>query len=193
LFFLLTATGRRTSFYGYWWLAWTWKNLMFACPGCNRSGKNDEFPLDAGSTALVPELTPPGRESSVLIDPAAEDPVPHIQFRPVLQNGKRKWVPVPRNGSVRGLRTIEVLRLDRPDLLDLYEDHVEQYVTPALTRVRTAITTGIAAQVQAEWQSQIIPLISPLRPYTALSHDVVDLEIGRRDRRRWQLHLRRWR
>jgi len=177
--------------HGYWWLAWTWTNLLFACPGCNRGEKNDLFPLDAGSTALIAEQIPPGTEIALLIDPAAEDPLPHLQFRPVINNGRRKWIPFPRNGSVRGLHTIAVLELDRPDLLDLYEDHVNQYVLPALGLVRAAMATGVIATVQAEWQSHVLHLLSPSRPHTALSYDVVDQEIGRRDRRIWGLHLPR--
>jgi hypothetical protein len=27
----------------YWWLAWTWENLLFACVDCNREHKRDRF------------------------------------------------------------------------------------------------------------------------------------------------------
>jgi uncharacterized protein (TIGR02646 family) len=188
-----TRADRGAAFptHGYWWLAWTWANLLFACPGCNRSGKNDQFPLDGSSTALMAEQHPPGAEHPLLINPSAENPIPHIQYRPFLKNGKRQWTPMPRKGSLRGLQTITILRLDRPDLLDLYEDHVNQYVTPALNQVRTAITTGVPAAVRAEWQSHILPLLSRRRPHTALSYDVVDQEIPLRERRRWGLRLPR--
>lgn len=29
----------------YWWLAWTWENLLFSCMDCNREHKGEEFPL----------------------------------------------------------------------------------------------------------------------------------------------------
>jgi uncharacterized protein (TIGR02646 family) len=27
----------------YWWLAWTWENILFACIDCNREHKRDLF------------------------------------------------------------------------------------------------------------------------------------------------------
>src|SRR5438094_4472024 len=48
--------------HGYGWLAWAWKNLMFACQACNRSHKRDQFPLDTGSGVLVAEQQLPGAE-----------------------------------------------------------------------------------------------------------------------------------
>jgi uncharacterized protein (TIGR02646 family) len=177
--------------HGYWWLAWTWANLMFACPACNRSWKNDEFPLAPGSTALIAEQVPPGHETPHLIDPAAENPIPHIQFRPVTKNGKRQWIPFARNGSVRGAATIRVLKLDRPDLLDLYETHANDHVLPVVTAVQTAMAGGVPATVQTAWTDRVLPLLGPTRPYAALSFDIVDREVGRSLRRRWQLHLRR--
>jgi len=74
---------------GYWWLAWTWSNLLFSCNNCNRPnrdvdgrlvGKGDRFPLAEGSIPLVAELAAPGRELPLLLDPAARDidPIDHI-------------------------------------------------------------------------------------------------------------------
>jgi uncharacterized protein (TIGR02646 family) len=177
--------------HGYWWLAWTWPNLLFACPGCNRSGENDEFPLAAGNMALIPEEAPPRLETPLLLDPAAEDPIPHIQFRPVTKNGKRQWIPFPRNGSARGAATIQVLRLDRPDLLDLYENHANDHVLPAVTIVRNAIATGVKATVQSEWDHHVVPLVRPTRPYVALAYDIVDFEVPLGIRRQWGLRLAR--
>jgi uncharacterized protein (TIGR02646 family) len=177
--------------HGYWWLAWTWSNLLFACPACNRSGKNDDFPLAAGNAVLIAEQAPPGRETPLLMDPAAENPIPHIQFRPVTMNGKRRWIPFARNGSVRGATTIRVLNLDRPDLLELYETHANDHVLPAITAVRTAIAGGVQSTVQEVWADRVLPLLTPTRPYVALSFDIVAFEVGLGLRRRWHLHLPR--
>src|SRR4051812_28631461 len=37
--------------HGYWWLTWTWKNLLLACSGCNGS-KLDHFPLSPTGRVL---------------------------------------------------------------------------------------------------------------------------------------------
>lgn len=67
----------------YWWLAWTWENLLFACIECNREYKKDQFPLVDETTRLTPEAAPPGDESPLLIDPYApeDDPRVDIVFR----------------------------------------------------------------------------------------------------------------
>lgn len=37
----------------YWWLTWTWENLLFACTTCNGpANKGNDFPLVAGSPPL---------------------------------------------------------------------------------------------------------------------------------------------
>jgi hypothetical protein len=165
--------------------------MLFACPACNRSGKNDDFPLTPGDTALAAEQAPPGQERPILLDPAGEDPIPHIQFRPVTKNGKQLWVPFARNGSQRGATTIRVLKLDRPDLLDLYETHANDHVLPAVKAVRDAINGGVQVTVRTAWGDRVLPLLVSTRPYVALSHDIVAFEIGLGERRRWRLRLPR--
>lgn len=76
---------------GYWWLTWTWENLLFSCVRCNHT-KGSAFPLLQGSSALEAEQAPPGAERPELIDPALEDPREHIQFRPFGEH----WLPRPR-------------------------------------------------------------------------------------------------
>jgi hypothetical protein len=41
----------------YWWLTWSWDNLLFSCMDCNREHKRDQFPLAAsGSRPNSPRL-----------------------------------------------------------------------------------------------------------------------------------------
>lgn len=89
---------------GYWWLTWTWENLLFSCIRCN-AAKGSDFPLLEGSTALVPGQDPPAAEQPALIDPAEDDPREHVQFR---RYGEH-WIPGPRTS--RGalmLRTVDL-------------------------------------------------------------------------------------
>lgn len=73
-----------TQTHGYGWLAFTWENLLFSCPNCNRGkAKADRFPLAGGSTALLAEQQPPGQELPLLLDPATESGARHIQFEEV--------------------------------------------------------------------------------------------------------------
>ncbi len=64
----------------YWWLAWTWENLLFACGRCNTTFKRNQFPLVPGTPPL-PELSVAlDDERPLLIDPARVNPREHIRF-----------------------------------------------------------------------------------------------------------------
>jgi 5-methylcytosine-specific restriction endonuclease McrA len=174
--------------YGYWWLAWTWENLLFSCPLCNRTYKNDQFPLEVGSAVMLPEDPLPGPEQAILIDPRREDPVDHIHFRPF--DHERRWIPMPRNGSQRGLTTINVLALDRPELLDFYERHVRDLVVPAVNATKDAMALG-PAQAQDAWTSRVLPLFKPHREFHGLTFDAIEHLIPRSIRDPFGLNLPR--
>lgn len=160
--------------HGYWWLAFTWQNLLFSCPGCNRGrAKGIQFPLAPGSIALdaLVEEQPPGRELPLLIDPALECGVDHIEFK--LSQHEKSWRPVARNRSEKGDRTIAVCRLDREDLLEVYAAHVESNVLPAVDAAREALRSGDKRAVHRAlwWADQ--RLLRPNQPYVGLSYDAL--------------------
>lgn len=136
--------------HGYWWLAFTWENLLFACPSCNRTGKNDLFPLAAGSVALAPGRPPPGREIPLLIDPSVENGVEHIElvFSVMASSlkargaGRKHWWPRARAGSDKGDWTIRVCRLDAGEFVELYDAHVNTFVRPIADDLQGAISRG---------------------------------------------------
>lgn len=171
---------------GYWWLAWTWENLLFSCPGCNRSGKNDVFPLEAGSVPLVAEEQPPGKELPTIIDPCGEDPVESIQF---VFDGSH-WQPVGRNGSRRGQRTVEILKLGRADLLTLYDTHVNDHVKPRTDATHEAIARQDVERIRSEWR-RVCGLLSPRMPFIALSFDAIAHFVPADVRMQWGLDLPR--
>ncbi|MFI5458371.1 MAG: hypothetical protein ACHRXM_23320 [Isosphaerales bacterium] len=140
---------------------------------------------------LVAEQRPPGAERPLLIDPAGEDPIGHIKFTFFPGLPQRRWRPLPRDGSQRGDRTIRTLGLDRPELLDLYERHVTDYVTPVLSRLNAAILADDGATVRSIWTNEVVGWLNPRRPFTALSYDVFDHYVPYALRRRWRLALPR--
>lgn len=176
------------STHGYWWLAWTWSNLMFSCPACNRSGKNDLFPLAPGSVALVAEEAPPLQEQPLLIDPAAESARSHIQYQPITKHGRPMWIPVGR--TVRGRKTVVDLGLIRDELMELFESHANNFVMPVVERIQVAITVGNVGTIQQVWHEQAAPLVLPLRPYSMLSFDILDHHFPRSVRKRFGLELK---
>ncbi len=173
--------------YGYWWLAWTWENLLFACPGCNRSKKKDRFPLAVGSRALAPEEAPPGPERPLLIDPAAESGIERIQFRRDLPGIEGQWVPTSRDGSLRGRMTIEVLDLGRDELLDLYREHLKRLM-PIIKDVERAIASDDDDKVLEAWQRALREL-RPHNEFRGLTYDVFDQFFPEDIRAGWNLRL----
>jgi uncharacterized protein (TIGR02646 family) len=179
--------------HGYWWLTWTWENLLFSCRNCNQApAKFDKFPLAEGSKALLAGQLPPGQERPMLIDPATESGIEHIQFvrMPHGPATAGKWYPRPRNGSRRGATTIKVCMLDRPDLLDLYGNHVEQHVMPIVEDIRTATQGGSSSDVQRQWARARVRLLNPAQLYVGLSYDALDHFIPSVVRKKHQLELR---
>ena len=97
----------KLNYPGYYWLTYSWDNLMFSCERCNRSYKRNQFPLQIEGTRKLfhdhPNLL--ANEDHLLINPNSEDPGMHIIFL--------KETPYPINGSIRGAKTIEAFKLDR--------------------------------------------------------------------------------
>jgi uncharacterized protein (TIGR02646 family) len=175
--------------HGYWWLAWSWDNLLFACPPYNRSHKRDRFPLAQGSAALQPEEEPPGNEQPLLIDPGGEDPLADIEFYEEALPQRRRWLPRGRAGSHRGGETIRVLRLERPALIDAYTRHVQVNILPHLGRIRAQLMLKNRALLESYWAEAKATLLHPDAPFRALAYDVLDQAVPIHIRREYGLPL----
>ena len=79
-----------------------WPNLLLCCTECGRF-KGDEFPLSNGQP--------------LLIDPTADDPWLHLDFDLLTGNIVAKFHPDQIDYSEKGLKTVEVLHLDRREAL----------------------------------------------------------------------------
>ncbi|RKR43244.1 hypothetical protein [Paraburkholderia sp. BL17N1] len=169
--------------HGYWWLAFSWSNLLFSCSSCNRSAKNDRFPLDHGSTALVHEHEPPGQEIPLLLDPCGrENPVVHIEFvhRPHAAGGRTKyWFADARAGSTLGATTIEVCNLNHRDLLDLRGDYFDLVISSYIEALRQALRDRNPDQVSFAYERAKGLLRSP-NQYVALAYDSLRSAIDER-------------
>lgn len=126
---------------GYFWLAWDWDNLLFACVSCN-GPKSNEFPLLDGHPLSVGD-GPPGNENPVLINPYDEDPLEHIWFEEV----QGRWVPT---GDSRGREVIRLLRLDQH--IERYRVWVRDTLLPDIQRIRDAVNDGDGRRAAGEWE-----------------------------------------
>lgn len=162
--------------HGYWWLAWRWDNLLFACRNCNQivdrdHGKQDHFPLRAGSVVLVAEQIPghgSQREDTLLVDPASESGIDHIGFERVRVGSSFQWLPKPITD--KGAETIRVCALARDGLLDEYAHHVE-HVVQARVWLLEALGHPVADERwRSAWADLETWLYDRARPYVALSY-----------------------
>ena len=65
---------------GYWWLAYSWENLLIACKTCNQQYKKSKFPLKNEEKRIYTENYDLGKEEPFLINPLEEDPEHFIDY-----------------------------------------------------------------------------------------------------------------
>lgn len=82
--------------------AFVWSNLLLCCTECGRF-KGNQFPMS-------------GRRS-LLINPSIEDPWLHLDFDPVTGNLTARFDLQMNNWSLKGSKTVELLRLDRREAM----------------------------------------------------------------------------
>lgn len=97
----------RVDFRRYCWLALEWNNLYLACAACNRA-KRDRFPVRYPGPIGAPLSELRKFEQAELLDPTFDNPGRHFVVN------KEGWLLAT---SKRGLSTITLLNLNRPQLL----------------------------------------------------------------------------
>jgi uncharacterized protein (TIGR02646 family) len=159
----------------YWWLAWSWDNLLYACPQCNRGAKGEAFPLVDEGQRLQPEQPPPGNELPLLLDPAVDNPIEHIEFRRSKIEGKEIWRAYARASSERGRVSIDdLLALNRESLVGrAYKDHVNDHIRHRVKKIRKAMDAGDLAKARHELDSTCRRLLRRASIFAALSYDVL--------------------
>lgn len=101
----------------YYWLAYEWDNLLFACEVCNNKPyKENKFPLIDDTKRAKSHLDSIGQEEPYLLNPAKENPEEHIAFR-------QEFI-IPK--SVRGGVSIKILGLDRKGLNEARREYLER-------------------------------------------------------------------
>ncbi|MEG1739991.1 MAG: HNH endonuclease [Akkermansia sp.] len=107
----------------YYWLAFSWDNLLLACPVCNQE-KLDAFPLEGSPSIEPPKIINNKdikikfnnlssklnkKEKPILVNPELEDPENFIIFT---HNGEMN------STDPRYQKTIEICQLSRHDLVE---------------------------------------------------------------------------
>lgn len=124
---------------GYWWLAYAFENLYFACMPCNRP-KGTWFRLAPEAVSLSPRQRPQDHdEQPLMLDPGRDDPSQHLTFVEIKGRGVQI---APKGGSDRGRETIRATELDRDDLTTLRNKHFRRELKPVIDRFREAKEVG---------------------------------------------------
>lgn len=99
--------GNVRTYPGYYWLAYDFSNLFFACADCNQYRKKDQFPLvNDGNRARSHHDNITLEDPLILCPGGPRDPRQHIRF----------YNDVPMGVTEAGKRTVTALRLDREPL-----------------------------------------------------------------------------
>jgi uncharacterized protein (TIGR02646 family) len=155
-----------TKFYpGYYWLAYSWENLLFSCQNCNRSHKRNIFPLSNPTKRARKHTVPVTREKPLIVDPAgADDPRDHIRFRD----------EVPIGITKRGRVTVDVLQLDRLDLNDRRREKLNELI--GLSEAVVALSGDPRLRAQAivkRAQQQLQAARQPEAIFSSMAQDYI--------------------
>ena len=154
--------------HGYWWLAFTWNNLLFSCAGCNRSAKRALFPLDDGSKSVTAENRIFRTEKPLLIDPYKTNPVEHIEYHNIIGY----WQPRARNGSKLGAYTITTCKLDRPALKERRTDYFKRHLIQPIKLLQGALGSGDAVLSKTYYQN-ILQFFSKESEFSGMAYDAI--------------------
>ena len=140
----------------YWWIAYEWDNLYFVCSTCTRN-KGNRFPVEGQRAFPGASTTELASERRLILDPCADAPDEELVFH---QDGLVTGV------TERGRITIEVLSLNRPELI----------------RERKRVYGGAYALMSTSDRSKGVDsrLLDPAQPFAAASRQaVVDVQARR--------------
>lgn len=141
---------------GYYWLAYQWANLFFACDQCNRVGKRDFFPLGVPANRARLPTDSLAIEEPMLVDPSADDPRAHIRFN--------TWIP--EGQSERGRETIRIVGLDRDALNDDRRSHYKIIDVLAQLLALPELENDRAAA-----KALLLDFSGPTAQYSAMTND----------------------
>lgn len=157
--------GDRSTYPGYYWLAYEWTNLFLSCRFCNVSNKSVLFPLlDPGTRAHDHHGNTDLELPAMLKPDGPEDPRDHIRFKEEF----------PKGLTERGRWTIEVLGLSRiehrPRKTRLNE---LKKAREQILRYRQDLTPA-AVEIVGDAYSLLARAILPDAPFSAMAIDFLD-------------------
>lgn len=165
----------------YWWLAWSWSNLLFSCTRCNDQGhKANYFPLRRRSRKARPPKAPlplpasspisdVSRERPMLLNPAGhEDPLDHIEWCPSNTSfNRRDWIWTPLGLTDEGSATIAILKLG--ELAGRVQGHVRTLLLPSIEEVEQHLAADRVTEAHRRWNRLLADSFAPEAEWSAFT------------------------
>jgi uncharacterized protein (TIGR02646 family) len=145
---------------GYYWLAYTWDNLFFACQLCNQRHKKNEFPLADPTKRARCHRDDVTVERPHFIDPSSgEDPAASLSFRD----------EVPFHKNNRGKETIRALGLKRAPLQEKRKERLDALrMVFVVAYTLDPITAGLKHQDVQDARDLLRRAVSDAGEYAAM-------------------------
>ncbi len=152
----------------YWWLSWEWSNLYLACPVCIRE-KGQSFPTSKSRAKPDSYDEALRLEMPLLLDPCIDDPSQHFLFD---ESGKVTHV----QGSERGRVTIDLLKLNRDDLIHARRTTARK-TKDLLYECLQRTTGGVKAEL-GEKPNLLIHACSASAPFAGMTRQLLMIWLG---------------
>ena len=157
---------QQTEYPGYFWLAYTWTNLLVICNRCNTTHKRSLFPLVDDSARARSHHDDVDAEQPLFINPVQEDPRQHIRFRGAAV------VSI----TERGKETIEGLGLRR-DALEEARRETLDYLRDFRDIVKISELGGnVEAELVERARKRLKEALEPNAEYSSMARDVLDAD-----------------
>lgn len=152
---------------GYFWLAYNWHNLLFACQLCNQRFKRNHFPLRDGRRRARPTIRDTSREEPLFLNPFVIEPRDLISFH--------REVAVAVNDCREGAATIHSLGLNRDALVEVRRQRWEDLRTliRLIERLRATGTPGDLAEV-SDYEEMLRRKLAASGEYSAMANAYVE-------------------
>ncbi|PRQ08711.1 hypothetical protein [Enhygromyxa salina] len=164
------GSARSDAHPGYWWLTWSWSNLLSACLECSLR-KGGVF--DVEGRRMCPWSTAVAGEQPRLLDPSVVDPQAHLECAVDDGGTSERWTVQGR--TPEGMSTARALALDTPS--DRYDTHLG-LLRDVVEDLRLEASRGPSA-VREKWRRKIRILVGrESAPYRTLSRAYLAHHLG---------------
>jgi hypothetical protein len=160
------GSGKSRILPGYYWLAYSWENLYYACADCNQYRKRAAFPLAHEAKRVRDHHGVLMEEDPLILDPGGpRNPRDHIRFNR----------DVPMWTTPAGRTTIDRIKLDRDELNRKRRKHF-RLLEALLEIIRLAQDDPRPDRVRAvrEARASLRDLMKPEEEFSAASQDFLE-------------------